>query len=232
MTTRPSTMPPLASEPPTPSLRLAQLGLTCYADALALQRDLRERRKTGEAPDTLILTEHHPVLTVGSHAGLDNLLIPEASLAARGIDLVRVERGGDITYHGPGQLVAYPILELTAYGRDVRRYVQRLEETAIQLLATYGVTGVRRPGTPGVWAGPRKIASVGVHISRWVTLHGIAINLDIDLAPFGLINPCGLAGMQMTSVARETGAAAPMEEAIRRYTTAFEIVFGCRISED
>jgi lipoate-protein ligase B len=215
-----------------PSLQLACIGLTRYTDALALQRDLRDRRKAGAAPDTLILTEHHPVLTVGSHAGLDNLLIPEASLAARGIDLVHVERGGDITYHGPGQLIAYPILDLTAYGRDVRRYVYRLEETAIQLLATYGVTGIRKLGTPGVWAGARKIASVGVHISRWVTLHGIAINLDLDLAPFDLINPCGLAGMEMTSVAKEAGAPAPIEAAMRRYTAAFESVFACRITED
>jgi lipoate-protein ligase B len=209
---------------------LVDLGRTRYAEALAYQRDLQARRKAGAVPDTLLLTEHEPVLTLGSHAGMDNLLIPEAALAARGIDLVRAERGGDITYHGPGQLVAYPILDLTAHGRDVRHYVNRLEETAIRLLASYGVAGERHPGTPGVWTGPRKIASVGVYISRWVTMHGIAINLVMDLPPFTLTNPSGLPGLEMTSVARETGRPVPLDEARRRYAAIFADVFGCRFA--
>lgn len=212
-----------------PTVELIELGRTRYVEALAFQRHLHARRKAGEAPDTLILTEHRPVLTLGSAADGRHLLVPEAALAARGIDLVQVERGGDITYHGPGQLVAYPVLDLRGFGRDIHLYMRRLEETAIRLLADYGVAGERRPGTPGVWVGPRKIASVGVYISRWVTLHGIAINVAPDLSPFELINPCGLAGMEMTSIARETGRPAPLPAALGRYAQVFAAVFGCRL---
>ena len=215
---------------PPRTVALVDLGLTRYADALAYQRDLHARRKAGEAPDTLIITEHRPVLTLGSAADGRHLLAPEDELAARGIDLARVERGGDITYHGPGQLVAYPVLDLRGFGRDIHLYIRRLEETAIRLLAGYGVAGERRRGTPGVWVGPRKIASVGVFVSRWVTLHGIAINIDLDLSPFELINPCGLVGMGMTSVARETGHPARLDVAIERYAAVVADVFGCRLA--
>lgn len=210
-------------------VELVDLGRTRYAAVLAFQRELQARRKAGAGRDTLILTEHAPVYTLGSAADTRHLLVPEAAVAARGIDLVHVERGGDITYHGPGQLVAYPVLDLHGFGRDVHLHVRRLEETAIRLLATYGIAGERRPGTPGVWAGPHKIASVGVHVSRWVTLHGIAINVALDLAPFALINPCGLVGMEMTSIARLTGRPVSMAEATRRYAAAFAEVFGCRL---
>ncbi len=211
------------------AVRLLELGRTRYEDALALQRHLQAGRKLGREPDTLLLTEHEPVLTLGRNAGLDHLLVPPAELATRGIALVRVERGGDITYHGPGQLVAYPILDLAGFGRDVRRHIWRLEETAVRLLARFGVRGERRPGTPGVWVGPRKVASVGVYISRWVTMHGIAINVDMDLTPFTLIHPCGLAGLEMTTLARECGHRVPIEEAVRAYREAFAAVFGCRL---
>lgn len=211
------------------AVRLLELGRTRYDEALALQRRLQAERKEGRAPDTLLLTEHEPVVTLGRNAGLDHLLVPPAELAARGITLVRVERGGDITYHGPGQLVAYPILDLAAFGRDVRRYIWRLEETALRLLSRFGVRGERRPGTPGVWVGARKIASVGVSISRWVTMHGIAINVDMDLTPFTLIHPCGLAGLEMTTLAHECGRHVPLEEAVQAYREAFAAVFGCRL---
>jgi lipoate-protein ligase B len=213
-----------------PHVQLVDLGRTRYAEALVYQRELQARRKAGEAPDTLVLTEHEPVFTLGRFADGNHLLVSEAMLAERGIELVRVERGGDITYHGPGQLVAYPILDLHRFGRDVHRYIRRLEETAIRLLATYAVEGERRPGTPGVWVGARKIASVGVHISRWVTMHGIAINVEPDLAPFELINPCGLVGMEMTSVARVTGRPAPLAQAQERYAAVFAEVFGCSLA--
>lgn len=208
---------------------LVRLGLTRYADALAYQRDLQGRRKAGEAADTLILTEHLPVFTLGRFADGRHLRVSRTEVAARGIDLAPIERGGDITYHGPGQLVAYPVLDLHGFGRDVHAYIRRLEETAIRLLAGYGIAGERRPGTPGVWVDQRKIASVGVHISRWVTMHGIAINIESDLAPFDLIDPCGLVGMEMTSVAHLTGRPAPVTEAIERYAAVFAGVFGCRL---
>ena len=213
-----------------PAVHLHDLGLTRYADALAHQRELQAQRKAREIADTLLLTEHRPVFTLGRFADGGNLLVPEAALSARGIEYVRVERGGDITYHGPGQLVVYPILNLNTFGRDVHRYIRGLEETAIRLLDGYGVQGERRRGTPGVWVGPRKIASVGVHISRWVTMHGIAINIDMDLTPFELINPCGLAGMEMTSIAQELARPIPVADAKARYPNIFGEVFGCSVA--
>jgi lipoate-protein ligase B len=223
-------MNPSRTDTAVPSVHLSDLGRSRYTDALALQRELQVRRKAGEIADTLLLTEHQPVFTLGRFADGGNLLVPGEMLTARGIDLVHVERGGDITYHGPGQLVAYPILDLRGFGRDVHRYIRGLEETAIRLLAEYGVQGERRKGTPGVWAGTRKIASVGVHISRWVTMHGIAINVDMDLSPFALINPCGLAGMEMTSIAQELARPIPLTEAEARYPGIFGEVFGCSVA--
>lgn len=205
------------------------LGVTRYAEALVWQRQARERRMAGLAPDTLLLTEHLPVITLGSGADGRHLLVSEAALTARGIDVMRVERGGAVTYHGPGQLVAYPVLDLHGFGRDIHLHMRRLEETAIRLLAAYGVSGERRPGTPGVWAGACKIAAVGVHVRRWVTLHGVAINITPDLSPFDLINPCGLVGMRVTSVQLETGVAPAMADVKRRYAEVFAGVFGCRV---
>ncbi len=212
-----------------PQVSLRVLGRTRYAASLAAQRELRAQRIAGEAGDTLILTEHLPVFTLGRGAGTAHLHLTEREIEARGFDIARIERGGDVTYHGPGQLVVYPILDLATYGRDVRRYIWRLEETAIRLLAAYGVRGERRAGTPGVWSGRRKIASVGVHISRWVTLHGLAVNVDMDLAPFTLIDPCGLVGMEMTSIAAERGASVPLDGAMTRYPPIFAEVFGCAL---
>jgi lipoate-protein ligase B len=207
-----------------PDLRVLHLGRTRYADALAVQRELHASRKAGLIPDTLILAEHEPVLTLGRNADEHNIIASPSLLAGLGIDVVRVERGGDVTYHGPGQLVAYPILDLAGYARDVRRYVNALEETAIRLLQSYGVEGVRRPGTPGVWAGDGKIASVGVFISRWVTMHGIAINIDPDLSQFDLIVPCGLGGVRMTSLAVEARRPVSVGEAEERYDGVFRAI--------
>jgi lipoate-protein ligase B len=204
-------------------------GRTAYAEALTRQRALHEARKAGERADTLVLTEHEPVLTLGRSADRRHVLADDARLAAEGIALVPVERGGDVTYHGPGQLVAYPILDLTAHGRDLRRYVRLLEESALGLLAAYGLSGERRPGTPGVWLGQEKIASLGVFVSRWVTLHGIAINVNTDLRHFDLIEPCGLVGMRMTSVAQALGRPAPLGQAEEAYLRAFAAAFAVEL---
>jgi lipoyl(octanoyl) transferase len=220
---------PAASPRAERTVALVHLGLTRYADALAYQRALHARRRAGEGEDTLILTEHLPVITLGNRADARHLLVPEAELRARGIDLVRVERGGEVTYHGPGQLVAYPVLDLRGLGRDVHRYVRGLEETALRLAAGYGIAAARRLGAPGVWVGARKLASVGVYVSRWVTMHGIAVNVTSDLAPFALINPCGYAGLAMTSIATELGRAVTVEEAAERYARVFAEVFACRL---
>lgn len=190
---------------PSNDFSILRLGRTVYGDALAVQREIHDRRKAGHYPDTLILTEHEPVLTLGRNADRSHILADADELCRLGIEVVPVERGGNVTYHGPGQLVAYPIVDLTNFGRDIRRYVGALEESAIRLLQGYGIRGERRPGTPGVWVRNDKFASVGVFVSRWVTLHGIAINIDPNLAHFDLIEPCGLAGVRMTSLARELG---------------------------
>jgi lipoate-protein ligase B len=205
----------------SPEIAVIRLGRTAYPAALTLQREIQAQRKTGERGDTLLLTEHDPVLTLGRGADGRHIRADEARLAALGIEVVSVERGGDVTYHGPGQLVAYPIIDLNRYGRDIHRYVRALEESAIRLLGTYRLQGERRPGTPGVWVDEAKIASVGVFISRWVTMHGIAINIDPDLSRFELIHPCGLVGQRMTSVAAELRRAAPMDEAEARFIPAF-----------
>ena len=207
-------------------VELVRLGRTQYLEALALQRDLHVRRRAGVCGDTLLLTEHEPVLTLGRGADARFLRVPATDLAARGIALVSTERGGDVTYHGPGQLVAYPILDLRGHGRDVHLYVRRLEETAIGLLRVCGLEGRRASGTPGVWVGEEKIASVGVFVSHWTSMHGIAINVAPSLAHFELIHPCGLVGQKMTSIAALRGSAPTMEEALDGYATAFAEVFG------
>jgi len=207
-----------------PHITTLPLGRTTYADALAIQRRIHERRKAGDCGDTLILTEHEPVLTLGRRADRRHVRADAITLARLGIEVVPVERGGDVTYHGPGQLVAYPIVDLTGYGRGIRAYVRALEESAIRLLAGYGVSGERRAGTPGVWVGEAKIASVGVFVSRWVTLHGIAINIDPDLSHFDLIDPCGLVGMRMTSLAEVLGRDVAVSEAEGRYVEVFQVV--------
>ena len=230
MATSPDSPSLLSIERVAPAVHLRDLGLTDYAAALALQRELRAARRDGDGVDTLLLTEHRPVFTLGNAAGREHVRVSDEFLAARGVPLVPVERGGDVTYHGPGQLVIYPILDLNGFARDVRLYVRRLEETAIRLLAHYEVAGERRAGTPGVWVGERKIASVGVHLSRWITLHGLAINLDLDLEPFGWIDPCGLVGQAMTSVALERpDLPIDLAEAKRWYAAGFADVFGCRL---
>ncbi len=202
------------------------LGVLAYEPALALQRGLRAARIAGAAPDTVLLVEHPPVITLGKHHPEPDLAVPRALVAGAGIEIVQAERGGDITYHGPGQLVAYGIIDLRGWGFGVVDYVTGLEACAIALAAEYGVAAVRTPGARGAWVESRKVASVGVHVSRGVTLHGIAINIAMDLSPFELIHPCGMPGTQMTTLAAESGRAIGMEEAksafVRHFATIFE----------
>lgn len=213
-------------------VQVVRLGRMDYAAALTLQRDVQAQRKAGQTGDTLLLTEHNPVLTLGRGADARHLRVSRSALDVFGIALVQTERGGDITYHGPGQLVAYPILDLRSYGRDVHRYIRDLEETAIRLLRCYGVNARRQPGSAGVWAGEDKIASAGVFVSRWVTMHGIAINIAPNLAHFELIHPCGLAGQRMTSIADQRGRAPAMEDAFRAFASVFAEVFEVRFGEE
>lgn len=205
---------------------LIELGLTRYGEALELQRRLAALRAEGRVGDLLLLLEHPPVITLGRGGARAHLLVPESSLAARGIEFFNVERGGDITYHGPGQLVGYPILDLTEHGGDVHSYLRQLEQVLIETLTTFGLGASRWIGRTGVWVRGRKIASIGIHVSRWVTRHGFALNVDMNLAPFKLIVPCGIKGASATSIAEELSRPVAVEEVIPVLVQRFEASFG------
>lgn len=172
---------------------------------LALQQQLQEQRRDGQVGNTVLVVEHPPVVTLGARKSSNKLLVSEEELARQGIDLVEIRRGGGATAHNPGQLVFYPILHLQELGLDINVYVRTLEQIGIELLAAHGVESGRRKGFPGLWVGERKIASIGVRVSRFVTCHGMAINIQNDLSIFDYMVPCGLDGVQMTSVQKETG---------------------------
>jgi lipoyl(octanoyl) transferase len=176
-----------------------------YGEALDLQRALARARIDGRiAEDVLLLVEHPPVVTLGRTAKAAHLTAPAELLAARGVERFEVERGGDVTFHGPGQLVGYPIIDLKRHKRDLHWYLRQVEEALIRILAAYDVPGERNTGFTGVWTRGRKIASIGVHARDWVTWHGFALNVTTDLSYFDLIVPCGIQDVVMTSVARET----------------------------
>jgi len=205
---------------------LIELGLTPYGEALELQRRLAALRVEGRVGDLLLLLEHPPVITLGRGGERAHLLGPESSLAARGIEFFNVERGGDITYHGPGQLVGYPILNLAEHGGDLHSYLRRLEGILIETVTSLGLGASRWMGRTGVWVRGRKIASIGIHVSRWVTRHGFALNVDLNLAPFKLIVPCGIKGASATSIAEELSRPVAVEEVIPVLARRFEASFG------
>jgi len=193
------------------------LGHVEYRRALELQMQCIERRASGEIPDTLLLLTHPHVYTIGRVGDDANLLVPPDLLAREGIPVERVSRGGDITYHGPGQLVGYPIVLLTL--PDVHRFVRCIEASLIEALSDFGVSGSRIEGLTGVWAEEKKIASIGIGVRRWVTYHGFALNVDTDLSYFRRIHLCGLKGKEATSIAEVIGRKVPMEE-VRDAVTA------------
>jgi lipoyl(octanoyl) transferase len=187
-----------------PQLLVADLGSMRYAEALELQRAVARARISGAiAEDVLLLVEHPPVVTMGRSAKQHHLLAPPELLAARGVELFEVERGGDVTFHGPGQLVGYPIIDLKRHKRDLHWYLRQVEEALIRAVAPFGIAGERSAGQTGVWTQGRKLASIGVHARDWVTWHGFALNVTTDLSYFDLMVPCGIAEVEMTSVARE-----------------------------
>ena len=188
-----------------------------YRDALACQYALAEQRRLGAVPDTLLLLEHTPVITLGRGSREADLLTDEADLNARGITVERVDRGGEVSYHAPGQLVGYPILDLRDHGQDLHRYLRDLEEVIVRTLAVYGLQGERVPGRTGVWVGDRKIAALGIKVSRWVSLHGWALNITTDLAPFRRdIVPCGISDRDVTSLAELLPGAVPRRADVER----------------
>lgn len=220
------------------ALRVARLGLTPYREAWALQRALVALRKRGEVEDTLLLLEHPPVITLGRNAGAGSLLWGEEELRARGVELVTSDRGGDATYHGPGQLVAYPILDLQPDMPDIPRFVRTLEQVMLDVMASYGLEGGRVSDAPGAWlfadeAHPldRKLGAVGARVSRWVTHHGVALNINTHLPHFALIVPCGISGKGVSSVAHELGRTIEFEEARERFIEAFAARFSREITE-
>ncbi len=185
-------------------LLIADLGVLRYADALGLQRDAAKARLAGTiADDMLLLVQHPPVITLGRSTKRENLLASPELLAAREVELFEVERGGDVTFHGPGQLVGYPILDLQRHTPDLHRYLRDLERVIMDVLGRVDIVAGQTPGKTGVWVGPRKIASIGVHARQWVTWHGFALNVTTDLSYFDLMVPCGIPDVVMTSVERE-----------------------------
>jgi lipoyl(octanoyl) transferase len=208
-------------------LEVVEAGTVSYGDALDWQRELAADRIAGRLDhDVLLLLEHPPVVTFGRNSQMSHLLRPD------GIDVFEVERGGDVTFHGPGQLVGYPILDLGAYKKDLHWYLRTLEQALIHALALLDIPAERNPGFTGVWTHGRKIASIGIHVKQWVTWHGFALNLTTDLAHFDRIVPCGIQGVEMTSVARERGAGNReqlWEESVAAVVKGFEQAFGARI---
>jgi lipoyl(octanoyl) transferase len=207
-------------------LAVHRLGVIGYSDALALQERLLEARCEQRIPDTLLLLEHRPVITVGRGGKQEHVLASRELLTQQGVELFESGRGGDVTYHGPGQLVGYPIIDLNPDRRDVRRYVSGLEEVMIRIAAAYGLQAQRIAGLNGAWIGDRKLGAVGVRIRRWVTMHGFALNVTTALSAFDLIVPCGIQGKGVTSLARELGRDVPMQDVEQVATREFAAVFG------
>jgi lipoyl(octanoyl) transferase len=218
-------------EPPEP-ITARWLGRAGYREVWALQQSLAGARARDETGDHLLLLEHEPVLTLGRYAHEGHVLADPGDLERRGIEVIRVERGGEVTYHGPGQLVAYPIVKLAARGLLLRPFVRALEAAMIETCGALGVAADRRDGHPGCWCGtdgplPRKIGALGIRIQRGVSYHGIALNISVDLRDFDLIDPCGMPGVRSTSIAREARwpDAAPDTERVARAAALFAPAF-------
>lgn len=204
---------------------IINLGLLDYQKALDLQHRFWSKRVEEELPDVLLILEHPHVITLGRRGNRSHLIASSEALEEMNISVFHVERGGDVTYHGPGQIVVYPILNLKEYGYRVVRYVDQLEEIVLRVLMDFGIEGRRDPSNRGVWVGGEKIASVGVAIKRRVSLHGIALNYETDLKYFNLINPCGLKEKKMTSMAKILGKSIPRESLIKRLCLNFREIF-------
>jgi lipoate-protein ligase B len=211
-----------------PRLQVIRFGLVDYEKAYSFQKDLLERRIRGEVPDTLILLEHEPVFTVGRSGSAENILLTDEERIVEGIDLREVDRGGDVTYHGPGQVVAYPVFDLNGYGRDVHRFIRSLEEVIIRVLDSYDLSARRIAGFTGVWVGEKKIASIGIGVRKWVSFHGLSLNVAPEMRHFSFINPCGLDSGRMTSMKelleRDVSVTEVQEKVIEKFKEVFEVV--------
>jgi len=213
----------------TRSIRVYWLGLRSYGSVHELQQQALVARQQGLMGDIVLLLEHRPVITLGRSAKNEHVLVSQEALASRGIDLVTTARGGDVTYHGPGQLVGYPIIDLTAYRGALSRYLRDLEQVLIDALAEFGIGAERVEGLTGVFVGGAKIAAIGVQVKRWVSLHGFALNVSTDLSAFSHIVPCGIRDRRVTSLAEHLSAPPSLSEVGRTVASAFATVFGCDI---
>ena len=209
------------------TIEVRRLGLVPYEDGLELQKRLVEQRRAGEIPDQLLLLEHPPVITLGVKSRNDrsHIVAAPSALQAEGVEVVETGRGGDVTYHGPGQLVGYPIVDLKPDRCDVHRYVRDIEEVMIRTAAAFGVNAARVPGLTGAWVGDEKLAAIGVRIARWITSHGFAFNVNTTLDHFGFIVPCGIADRGVTSLQKLLGRQVPMAEVEDAVEGAFRAVF-------
>ena len=204
------------------------LGVVSYEPALKLQQRLVQARAEGKIPDVLLLLQHPPVLTIGRFRGEEDIILPRETLEQRGIAVFHTNRGGSITYHGPGQLIGYPILNLKENGLGVREYIWKLEEVIIKLLLTLGIQGRRVTNYSGVWVGEEEICSIGIHVSHHITMHGFALNVSTNLGHFEYINPCGIKGKVMTSVAKILGYPLEVEAIIEALLDSFSATFGLK----
>ncbi|MGK7311404.1 MAG: lipoyl(octanoyl) transferase LipB [Candidatus Longimicrobiales bacterium M2_2A_002] len=215
------------------ALDVRRLGRMAYADGLALQEELVAARRAGEIPDTLLLLEHPHVITLGSSSDTSHVLLDDGERRLMGIELFETGRGGDVTYHGPGQLVGYPILDLKPDRKDLHRYVRDLEEALIRMLAGCGVDADRKEGLTGVWVGDEKVAAIGVRVSSgWITSHGFALNVSTDLRFFDAIVPCGITDHGVTSMEALLGRTLDLDEVGDRVVAAMADVFGRRVTRE
>lgn len=218
---------PLPTAPEDRPFAVRDLGILSYADAQKEQTALATEVAAGESPDTLLLVQHPPVLTLGAGFHEENLLFPPESYRARGIEIERTDRGGDVTYHGPGQLVMYPVFDVSQRGKDLHRWLRDLEGIVIDALAQFGIEGSRLAVNSGVWIGENKVCAMGIKLRRWVSTHGLALNCDVDLAPFGTIVPCGIRGdFGVTSISRTLERTVTVDEAKPVVVEAFARRFG------
>lgn len=211
-----------------PPLWVVRAGTVPYGEAVELQERIRQARQQGGIPDVLLLLQHPPVITLGRAADPSHLLVDREALARRGVEVCETARGGDVTYHGPGQLVGYPIFSLVERGRDVHRFLRDVEEALIVALARFGIEGGRVPGLTGVWVGSEKVAAIGIGVRHWITWHGFALNVSTDLDAFGLIVPCGIRDRGVTSLERLLGRRVEEEEVTGAVVSGYSEVFGAQ----
>lgn len=202
-----------------------KLGLIEYGKAYKLQRSLHYQRVTEEIPDVLLLLEHPPTITIGKSGSIENVLVSKEALSKEGVSLFFIDRGGDVTYHGPGQIVGYPIIDLKQRGKDIRRFVYDIEEVIIRMMKDFSIEAGRDESHPGVWIDGKELAAIGLAIRRWVSIHGFAINVNPNMEHFSLINPCGFNDRKATSMSQLLGEKLPVDAVKERLISHFSEIF-------